>query len=271
MKISSATSAFVNYLLEDAVDQLIQAGFDGIDLWCGRPHLFRQDHSPDSLKKLKEKIDHSGLVTVSAMPAFFRYPFSLSSPLETICEDSIGYMRDCIDNARQMAASHVLVVPTHSLYGQTSEDARKVFLHSLERVCDYAESSGMSLGIEVVYPKLSDYMHHTSQALAMIQELGSKILGVVIDTGHINLSGEDFQAALDNLGDHLLQVHINDNNAQEQQNAIPGEGNFNFARMADLLQRYGYQGFLTLELGWGYSFDPGPAVAEGLQRIRAYL
>jgi protein FrlC len=94
---------------------------------------------------------------------------------------------------------------------------------------------------------------------------------VVLDSGHLNLSGEDPASALDNLGDLLLQVHVNDNDGKQQQNAIPGEGNFDFARLVSLLRQRRFEGFLTLELAWGYSFDPLPAITEAARRMRATL
>jgi protein FrlC len=271
MKLSTATSVLVNYRLEDAVDQVIGAGFDGIDIWCGRPHLYRKDHSPAELTVLKQKLDDHHRPVVSLMPAFFRYPYSLSSPIDAIRDDSIEYMEDSIDNAVEMGAKHVLVVPSHSLRGQTLEDARRRFISSLEIICNYAANKGVRLGLEIVYPGLSDYMSATDDALDAAQRINYCGLGVVLDSGHLNLSGEDPASALDNLGDLLLQVHVNDNDGKQQQNAIPGEGNFDFARLVSLLRQRRFEGFLTLELAWGYSFDPLPAITEAARRMRATL
>jgi hypothetical protein len=86
----------------------------------------------------------------------------------------------------------------------------------------------------------------TSQdALAAIGELRSPSLGVVIDTGHLNLSGEDTERVIQNLGDHLVQVHVNDNDGKQQQNAIPGEGTYDFPRLIRLLRTVGYTGLLS--------------------------
>lgn len=270
MKISTATSVFLNYSLPDAVEQVIEAGFDGIDIWCGRPHLYRQDYPVETQAEMKQRLDMAGLTVVSLMPAFFRYPFSLSSPNETVRQDSISYMKACIDTALVMEAGHVLVVPSHSLHGQTGADARMLFIDSLGEVCEYAEQKRLKLGIEIVYPQLSDYMHSSVDAVQVIRELGSSALGVVIDSGHLNLSGENLESVLDNLRGNLLQVHVNDNDGTQQQNAIPGEGTFAFDKLIKLLQKTGYDGFFTLELGWGYTFDPLPAARESLARIRTY-
>jgi len=271
MKISVVSSLFVNYQINDAVDVIIQMDIDGIDLWCGRPHIYRHDLSLQFLKFLKKKLSSAKVAVASLMPAFFRYPYSLSSPIESIRQDSIGYLRDCIDNAVVMGAPHVLVVPTHSLYGQSTDNALTLFIRSLEEINPYAISKNMRLAIEIVYPQLSDYMNSTQDALNVISALNTKNIGVVIDSGHLNLSGEELENAIKKLGDRLWQVHINDNDGKVQQNAVPGEGKFNFDRFINLLRTYGYDDYLSLELGWNYSFDPVPALQEAISRTKNFL
>jgi fructoselysine 3-epimerase len=271
MKISTATSVFVNYAIQDAVSQVIRAGFDGIDLWCGRPHLYRKDYTMEQIKELRNMLEDAGIPVVSLFPAFYRYPYSLSNPNHIIRQDSIDYVKNCIENAVLVGARQVLIVPTHSIYGQPTQDSRDRFLESLATLCPMAESAGILLGIEILYPNLSDYMYSSEQALTMIRQLGSDCLKVVLDTGHVNLSGEGFSHAMAALGKLVIQVHVNDNDGKQQQNAIPGTGTFEFYNLARQLQQEGYDDFLTLELGWNYSFDPYPAVSEGLKRMRSYL
>ena len=271
MKISTATSVFVNYQLPQAIDSMAQMGFEGIDIWCGRPHLYRHDHPPAWLERLREQLAAHRLTPACLMPAFFRYPYSLSSPIEAIRQDSIQYVIETIQNAVAVGCKQVLIVPSHSLHGQTIDEARLLYLGSLASICLVAEEMNTLLGLEIVYPNLSDYMCSSQDALAAIENLKSPCLGVVIDTGHLNLSGEDTERAILNLGHHLLQVHVNDNDGHQQQNAIPGEGTYDFPRLIKLLHQVGYAGFLSLELGWGYTFDPMPAVSEALRRMQNYL
>jgi protein FrlC len=271
MKISIVTSLLINYRLSDAINEIHHLGVEGVDIWCGRPHLYRKDYSDEKLKELRQQLIQLKLSPVSLMPAFAHYPYSLSSPVHAIRQDSIDYMKDCINNAVLIGAPYVLVVPKQSLYGQTNEDARWRFMESLDHVSDYADGKGIKLVIEVVYPNLSNHMGFTEDALGMIQELGSTNIGVALDTGHLNLSGEDMENAITKLGDLLLQVHIDDNNRVQQQNAIPGEGNFDFIKFLCLLQKYDYKGFLSIELGWGYSFDPIPALKRSITTLCKYV
>jgi protein FrlC len=271
MKFSTATSVFVNYPIRDAIDQVINAGFDGIDLWCGRPHLYRKDYSKLQILDFRKVLDDHGVLPVSLMPAFFRYPYSLSSPVDAIRLDSINYVKECIENCCLIGAKQVLIVPTPSLHGQSLEDSRNRFYDSLNQIAPLAEKSGVFLGIEVLYKNLSEYMCSSSDAINAIQTLGYSCLKVVLDTGHINLSGEDFDSALSNLGDLVIQIHVNDNDGKQQQNAIPGSGTFNFSSLAGILKKNNYEGFLSLELGWNYSFNPEPAVRESLTNITRFI
>jgi len=205
------------------------------------------------------------------MPAFFRYPFSLSSPLESICNDSVLYMMDCVDNAELIGAEAVLVVPSNNLFGQTPSEARKIFIRNLAKLCEYADLKGIRLSIEVLNPKLSSFVYEAKQSVEIIREIGADNLGVTLDTGHLNLSGEDAESALDNVGELLWHVHINDNDAKEQQNAVPGDGNFDFARFKHLLNKHGYTGFLSLELGWHYSFNPDPVLNRAISVTKEFM
>jgi protein FrlC len=271
MKLSTATSVLVNYPLHAAVDEVIKAGFDGVDVWAGRPHLFRKDYSAEEIAALSRRMQTAGLTPVTVMPAFYRYPFSLSSPIETIRSDSIAYVQECMQNAVAIGCSQVLIVPTHSLVGQSLEDARSRFAASLATLTHQAETLGVHLGIEVLYPLLTDIVHSTAQAMAFIREIGSPNLGVVLDSGHLRLSGEQLAAALDVVGDRLIEVHLNDNDGIVQQNAIPGDGVIDFTAWVKELSRIDYTGFLTLELGGQYWPDPQSALLRAGQRVRSLL
>jgi len=270
MKVSTATSVLVGYTLDEAIDKVISIGFDGVDIWGGRPHLYRRDYSGDTVSALGEKIRKSGLGIVSVMPAFYRYPFSLSSPVEAICRDSVSYMKDCIDNAALVEAGYVLVVPMSCLLNQTPAQAHRLIVKNLAEVCDYAAQKQMKLGLEVLNPLSCNFMPKAQSAADILNELKTDCLGVVLDTGEMNLSGESFDAMLDLMGDKLFSIHINDNNGVKDTNSIPGEDdcNFDFYALRDTLRKYHYDGYLSLELGYHYSSDPIPALSQAAAAVR---
>ena len=120
MNLAVVSSVFSNYQLEHVLPIVARAGYEGIDLWGGRPHVFRSDLGPSRLKALRRQAADLGLEIVSVMPAFYRYPFSLTTSDERIRRDSLDYMKESIDNAVQLGAETVLTVPGRSLHGQTT-------------------------------------------------------------------------------------------------------------------------------------------------------
>ena len=119
MKLAVVSSVFANYPLEHVLPVVAAAGYDGIDVWGGRPHVYRTDLSRARLHALRRQAGDLGLEIVSVMPAFYRYPFSLCTYDEQVRKDSLDYMRQSIDNAVDLDAKTVLMVPGRSLHGQS--------------------------------------------------------------------------------------------------------------------------------------------------------
>lgn len=271
MKLSVASSVFLNYSIYDTILHVAKAGYDGIDIWAGRPHVYRRDFTQSELSRLRQLLDDNNLIVASLMPAFFRYPHSLSSPNEVVRQDSLDYMRQCVDNAVALGARTVLVVPGRSLNGQGVEDARERMIDSIDAICRYSAQYDLRLGIEPANPMVSDLVNTSRDAVNIINELGYSNLGVVLDTGHLNLTGESPEEAVKELGGLLFQFHVDDNDGHRQQNLIPGEGTFDFEGLICLLHTTGFDGFLSVELAWDYTLNPVPAVEEAAKRIRALL
>jgi len=273
MKLGTATSVLYQYAICDAISLIAKVGYDGVDIWGGRPHVYRQDLSEQELKNLRKLIEDHGLTVSSFMPAFYRYPHSLSSPNPKVREDSIGYMRACIDNAVVLGADLVLVVPDHSLYGQTREDSQRRMIESIDVIAQSAfQYDELRLGIEILYYDETDFVNSADDALNIINLLGHKNMGVVLDTGTLNLSKESLKDILVKLDNLLLQVHVNDNQGRNrQQNLIPGEGNYDFRTLIRILKDHKYSGFLSAELSKEYANEPEPALRTTAERLRGWI
>lgn len=271
MKIGIASSVFVNYSLPETIRVIAQAGFDSIDIWGGRPHVYREDLSNEELKEMRRNIEDANLTVSSFMPAFFRYPHSLSNPNDRVRADSIDYMCKCMDNASLLGAHILLVIPGKSLHDQSLDDAKQKNLESIKILCERSESYNFYLGIEPANRFVTDLVNTASDAMEIISEVDHERLGVVLDTGHMNLVEEQPSESIDILGDRLLQVHVNDNDGIEQQNLVPGDGVFDFQGLIDLLRQSSFSGCLSAELAWGYCSDPEPPVRLTANRLRKML
>jgi protein FrlC len=271
MKIGIVSGVYLNYPIEETIRRVAGAGYDTIDIWSGRPHLYRGDFSPADDRRLRQLVDEQGLAISSFLPAFYRYPYSLSIPSEIIRQDSIQYMKECLDHAVQLGAPLLLVVPERTLYGQSVEDGWKRLADSISAVCDYARQYDIRLGLEPANYYVSDLVNTAADAMRMIDELGCEKLGIVLDTGHINLSSESIREAVSRSGERLLQFHVNDNDGKHQQNLIPGAGTFDFQTLVEVLDESGFGGALSVELGYHYTHDPDVAVRAAVRQMRGLI
>lgn len=271
MKLAISTFVYLNYPLDEAIRHSAAAGYEGVDIWGGRPHAYRRDLSETEIRSLNHLLASLNLAVASFIPAQFRYPTCLCSNNEAIRRDSVAYIQESIETAAELGAPVVSVCPGHSLHGQGTNDAWGRLSESLAAICESAMQYGMRIAIEPADRYETDLIQTTADARRMIAEIGQTNLGVVLDTGHAHVVGEPIAEAVRALGDRLFHVHVDDNNGVRDQHLIPGEGSFDLASCIAVLQDAGYEGFLSVELSWDYTIDPVPAANTSVQRLRQIL
>lgn len=271
MKVSASSFVYYNFTLDEAIRRIAAAGFDGVDVWGGRPHAYRTDVGDQEIASLRRLLNDLKLTIPSFIPAQFRYPTCLCSGNEAIREGSVDYIRDSIETAAALGATLVSACPGHSLYGQSKEDAWRRLCLSLQTLCDFAAERGMRLALEPADRYETDIVQTTEQALQLLRDIGRDNLGVVLDTGHCHVVGESSAEAVRRLGPALFHVHVDDNLGQRDQHLVPGEGSIDFGVFIAALREANYDGFLSVELGWDYTVEPDPPVHRSAAYLRALL
>ena len=271
MKISLSSFLYLNYPLEEALRRIAQAGYDGVDIWGGRPHAYRNDLRRSEMRRLRVISERLGVEVASFIPAQFRYPTCLCSPSERIRRDSVDYIKDSLLSAVEFGAPIVSVCPGHTIFGQTREDGWCRLRESLDEICSAADPLQLKVALEPADKYETDLVNNCEQALKLLEDVGWGNLGVVLDNGHSHVVGESAERMVARLGDRLFHVHVDDNLSQRDQHLIPGHGSFDFVTFIEALRRADYQGFLTAELSWDYTLEPDQAARATSARMREYL
>jgi protein FrlC len=271
MNIGLSSFLFVYFALGDAIHKTAEAGFDAIDIWGGRPHAYRKDLAPDEIRQINALLDRNHLRVASFIPAQFRYPTSLCSSNETIRQDSVAYILEAVETAAVLKAPVVSVCPGHTVHGQPKQDAWRRLEESLEVICQRAGQHGLRIALEPADAYETDLMNTVSEAMAMVNKLDFPNLGIVLDSGHVNLTHESFAQAIQAAGTRLFHVHVDDNHGQRDQHLIPGDGACRIQELIACLREAGYSGTLSAELSWDYILNPEPPARETAQRLRAWL
>ncbi len=271
MKKGIASSVFVNYPINEVINLIDNAGFRFVDIWGGRPHVYRKDYSSDELKSLRLEIEGRGMHVSSFMPAFFRYPHNLCSPNSIVVQDTLDYVFQSMDNAVELGAPLLLVCPPRLLFGQDAVEAWDMLAKNLQLICERAHAYGIRITLEPVNKQVFDLINSVADAMRMIQYVNCDNLGIILDSGHLYLSDETIEQALTMAADRLFQIHVSDNDGKKQQNLIPGDGTFDFDRFFKQLRKIKYDGVVSAELGGEYALDPIPAMQETARRISRWL
>lgn len=271
MRLSVSTFVYFNYSLAEAIKRIIRCGYEGVEIWGGRPHAYRKDLSPTEIQALRDLMAEEGVAASGFIPAQFRYPTNLCIANERIRQDSIAYLKESIETAKALGAPLVSLCPGHSLYGQSKEDAWERLKDSLRTLNGFASQRGVRLVVEPADKYETDLVQTTDDVLRLLDELGLEDMGVVLDTGHAYVVGEELPQVVKRLGKALHHVHIGDNHGQRDEHLVPGQGTINFAPLMATLREVGYEGYLVAELSFDYILDPDSAIREALERMREFI
>ncbi len=267
IKFSQSSFVYFNYSLKYAIQDLGEAGYQGIEIWGGRPHYYRQDLDKE-FKSLLKILDKYNLVVPNFIPAQFRYPSYLCSLNEKIRKDSVDYIKTAIRNAVKFRSPSVSICPGMAIEGDPLEKAWKNFKKSLQQLLDFCDKKPVLLLIEPAHRWETNLILTISDCVRMLKEIKSKKLGILLDTGHCHINREDFKRTVKEASSYPLHIHIDDNDGQSDQHNIPGKGSIQFQTLAEALKAINYSGFISAELGFQYTLNPQQAVRETLNGIK---
>ncbi|HEY63290.1 MAG TPA: sugar phosphate isomerase/epimerase [Caldilineae bacterium] len=261
MKFSQSSFVYFNYPLPEAIRRLHRYGYQGVEIWGGRPHAYRRDLD-DQIDEIIALLDRLEMGVPNFVPAQFRYPSILCSLNEAVRRDSVQYIKDEIDTALRLGAPSVSLCPGMTLYGEDVDKGWAQLRKSIMELLDYTEGTDLLLLIEPAHRAESTLILTVDDGLRMVEEIGSERLGILLDTGHAHVNGEDLAEAVRKLAGVPLHIHIDDNHGDSDAHLIPGEGSIDFKPFVQALGEIDYQGFLSAELGFQYTMDPDAAVEE---------
>lgn len=105
------------------------------------------------------------------------------------------------------------------------------------------DARGVTLGIEAINRFETDLVNTSAEATAMALASGSKHVGVLLDTFHLNIEEKDIDGAIRHAGDKLVHFHVSDNDR-----GVPGSGHVPWTEVRDALNAINYDGWVTAEM-----------------------
>jgi len=270
MKLAQSTAVYFNHSLAFALRDLHRLGYEGVEIWGGRPHMYRHDLDGES-ESLRGLCEELGLVVCNFIPAQYRYPSILCSSNEHVRKESVDYIRSAIDNAVRMHSPSVSVCPGMTLLDGDCKEGWRQLQRSLKEIEAYAAERSMLVLIEPGHRFESNLIAQIDDCLRMLEELRSERCGILLDSGHVHLNGEPFREVLQQCQGIPLHIHVDDNRGDFDSHLVPGQGTVDFASLFGGLKAIGYNGFVSVELGALYNLDPTSACRQSRTALETIM
>lgn len=263
MKLAFSSNAFRKHSIDETIAIVADAGYEGIELMCDRPHAWPPDLTPGRVDEIRATLDTHRL-RISNLNAFmmcavgdFHHP-SWIDPDPAKRDARRLHTIDSVKLAAQLGARSVSTEPGGPLEGQSRDAAMATFRREIAPVAQEAARAGVDLLVE---PEPGLLLETTADFDEFMTGVASPALGMNCDLGHFYCAGEDPAAVVRKLGASLKHVHLEDIAADRRHHHLPpGQGAMDFDAIFAALRDVRYAGWVTVEL---YPFlDDAPKVCR---------
>jgi sugar phosphate isomerase/epimerase len=263
-------------LCRDHLTAIAAHGFSSIDLFATRSHF--DYHRMSAVDDLNGWLGVAGLeLHAIHAPVGERYqvgrwsePLSLASDDPDVRARALAEAERALYVARRIPAK-ALIVHLGMPRGQGTaggQDGRGPARRSIEALARAAEPLGIRVALEVIQNELSrigSLVHFVETDLEGLN------LGICLDVGHARLDG-DLLDAIDTAAEHIVAVELHDNRGRQDEHLVPLAGTIDWPAAMTFVQKVGYDGTFTFEIGGsGSPKELLGRAAAARERIRGML
>lgn len=218
---------------EESFKKAKEIGFDGIELCMGanyRQHTLWQEGGIDKVNSLAEEAD----IEVSSLSPGGFTAFSFMNPTDSVRSEGIAKLQYLSEIGPKLNAN-VVLVPFFG-GGGIAEDhiTEPRFIDGFKAAAETAEKHDVYLAIESTI--------NADQHQQIIDQVGSKHVGVYYDMGNATNLGYDSPSEIRSLGSSIVQMHIKDTGGNHA-----GEGGVDFPAVFKAAHEIEYDSWFVLE------------------------
>lgn len=223
------------------IDKVSRIGFDILEFQA-QPLL---EMSKEKMTDLKKYADEKGIELTYSLGLDKKY--DISSENESVRSGGVDYLKrimECVGFMNGNAVSGVAYegwgAPDYIVDSKLAMLERSI--DSMKKVIRTAEDFGITYSVEAVNRFESCLINTAEEALDYVDRVGSKNIGVLLDTYHMNIEENNLGDAIRLAGTKLTAVHTGDNNRR-----CPGRGHIDFDDVFQALSDIGYHNRIVSE------------------------
>lgn len=271
MKIALLSLLFRRYHLEKVFEVASEQGYDGVEIWGGRPQAYPYDmdeaHCEDVLR-MKEQYH---LEVPMYTPEVLGYPFNIATTDAKERRETIDYLTKALDVTKAIGAPRIQLATGHAGHGTNRRQNKQNVMYVLKTLADHAEKLDVNIVLEAVTLMESNVVIFLDDLVEMIEDIGSPRIKGMLDTVTPTVHHETFADYFEKLGDNMDYIHFVDSDGRDQHHFPVGEGNIPMEALVNIIRKYKYDGWLSSELVSPFARDPELFAAQEIRNIRKLL
>lgn len=233
------------YQLETFFKKLHEQGIKFAELWLGPMHFYVDSSGHDEIDQLfilqkKYDVKIIGICPQQTNPN----PFNIATKNQQ--EKVLQYYKNVFEVASQIKCSQVLVTSGWAFLDEDIRDARKRSITMMKKLAEMAKSYNITLVMEALQPEESILVNTIRQLHDYLEAVHASNLKVCIDLGAMARVNETLDAYFKTFGSNIKHIHFVDGSPSGH--LAWGDGNRCLYDDVEVLKKYGYQGYLSLEM-----------------------
>mgnify|MGYP004677204711 FL=1 len=268
MKISFFTNSLHRWPIEKSFEVASKFGYDGIEIWGGRPHAYAPDMRPEDIQKIKDLSAKYNLPIVSFEPEMA----CLLWRDQRWIDESMEYFRQCIDLCKAINCPYMVMAALQCSYEYSTDEDWIQFIKCMKELAAYSESvDGVTMILETVTPWEGNILIRSDDTVRALKEINSPKVKAMLDLAAPLTVGEPSSNYFEKLGKDLVHVHLVDCKKDVEDHLILGDGELPVEEVLSMLDSYGYDGYCSVELFDEYRTEPILFNQRAIRAIRQSL
>ena len=270
LRYAYVSSGLTQHRLEDALDLLLEAGYEGVALTLDHVHF---DPFAPRLRARAERLgallDARGLARVVETDSRFlldRHRPDHPSLLSESRQRRLELLRRAVDIAAAAGAPVVSMRSGAAPRDQDPVTAWTLLMDGMERVLTAAGRAGVAIAVE---PEGGMLVERLDDFLMLTRRLGDPPgLGLTLDLGHcVAVEPGPVEASVRRVAERLLHVHAKDMRRSGDEQLMLGDGDLDLPAALRALAESGYDGLVAVELPRHAHLAPD-VVPQAIARLR---
>ena len=255
-KFAFCNEMFENRPLAEAWEFASLCGYRGVEIspyTISRETNYVTELRQSDRDRIRHEAESAGLQVIGLHWVLARTEgLYLTSPEESIRKKTSHYFgeltRLCADLGGRVM---VLGSPVHRnlLPGVSREEAMDYAAKVLDPVLRTLEEHEVTIAVEPLAPKTSDFINTAAEAVRLIRMLDSPWVQLHLDVSAMSSESAPIPELIEEHASRLVHFHANDPNLQG-----PGFGKVDYVPIMAALKKIGYQGWISVE---PFDFSPG--------------